>query len=165
MPVSTIVCCFVGQETLDHSALTPLKYVCNSCLKFFLLSFSAVIFYFLLFALLLPISTGFRLLAPVEFLLETLTSPWNGFGLVACFSQPPVPSHTLRHSLCSTSASHYVSLCSGWLSPFYLIRALKDSNPRHPVLETDVLPTELRTQINIKISLYKYYKMLLWVSR
>ena len=24
-------------------------------------------------------------------------------------------------------------------------RALKDSNPRHPVLETDVLPTELRT--------------------
>ena len=27
-----------------------------------------------------------------------------------------------------------------------IIRALKDSNPRHPVLETDVLPTELRTQ-------------------
>ena len=24
-------------------------------------------------------------------------------------------------------------------------RALKDLNPRHPVLETDVLPTELRT--------------------
>ncbi len=30
---------------------------------------------------------------------------------------------------------------------FYTIRALKDSNPRHPVLETDVLPTELRTLI------------------
>ena len=30
-----------------------------------------------------------------------------------------------------------------------LNRALKDSNPRHPVLETDVLPTELRTQLKI----------------
>ncbi len=26
-------------------------------------------------------------------------------------------------------------------------RALEDSNPRHPVLETDVLPTELRTLV------------------
>ena len=30
---------------------------------------------------------------------------------------------------------------------FYINRALKDSNPRHPVLETDVLPTELRTHV------------------
>lgn len=29
------------------------------------------------------------------------------------------------------------------------IRALEDSNPRHSVLETDVLPTELRTLIII----------------
>jgi hypothetical protein len=28
-----------------------------------------------------------------------------------------------------------------------LKRALKDSNPRHLVLETNVLPTELRTQM------------------
>lgn len=33
---------------------------------------------------------------------------------------------------------------------FFINRALKDLNPRHPVLETDVLPTELRTRVEAK---------------
>ena len=34
----------------------------------------------------------------------------------------------------------------------FWLRALKDLNPRHPVLETDVLPTELKTHSMLAIT-------------
>lgn len=66
---------------------------------------------------------------------------YAGEGVVYPRPQKSVMAHGIRSV--STKRGK-VSVFVGLLA-FLMVRALEDSNPRHPVLETDVLPTELRT--------------------